>query len=53
MNGVFVTTSMLVILGSVMTVLGLFGGPQLAVIALGLLAIVSAGALQVAAARRS
>jgi hypothetical protein len=52
MEGTNVAVATLVILGTVLTVLGLFGGANLPIMAMGLLAIVAAGVLGIADGRR-
>ena len=53
MSAVDVPAGVLVILGAVMVVLGLFGGGNVPIISLGLVAIIAAGGLQVLASRSS
>lgn len=52
MTGVNVVIGVLVILGAIMVMLGLFGGPQLQVMGMGLVAIIAAGILGIVASRR-
>ena len=53
MQGANIAIAMLVILGAVLTVLGLFAGGNIPIMAMGLIAIAVAGLLGVMLARRS
>ena len=53
MQGANIAIAMLVILGAVLTILGLFGGGNVPIMAMGLIAIAVAGLLGVMLARRS
>jgi hypothetical protein len=53
MDGTNVASAMLVVLGSVLTVLGLFGGGNIPVMAMGLISIFAAGLLGLLATRRA
>jgi len=53
MQGANIAIAMLVILGAILTILGLFGGGNIPIMAMGLIAIAVAGVLGVMLARRS